>query len=294
MKKIGTYLFLIISWLFSRLPEFVLYGIADIIYIFLYYLLGYRKKTVFKNLTKSFPDKSDDEIKHIAKKFFHHLSEIFVENIAIIKMSKKRILQMVEFEDADIYEKLLNNNKNIVGVTAHYGNWELFLTLPEIIPHIVFGVYKPLNNSFFDKQFYKMRAKFGAIPVTMNDTYKTIIKYKKESKLIFLGLIADQSPLKIHNKYWSTFLNQETAVFPGPEKIAKKLNYAVVFTYLEKIKRGKYIIKSSLLFDDVSQCKEFEITETHLKFLEQLIIKKPEHYLWSHKRWKYSREESVF
>ncbi|MBU8892583.1 MAG: lysophospholipid acyltransferase family protein [Bacteroidales bacterium] len=294
MKKTGTYLFLIISWLFSKLPEFVLYGIADIVYIFLYYLLGYRKKTVFNNLTKSFPDKSGDEIKHIAKKFFHHLSEIFVENIAIIKMSKKRILQMVEFEENDIYKKLLTNKKNIVGVTAHYGNWELFLTLPKIIPHIVFGVYKPLNNAFFDKQFYKMRAKFGAIPVTMNDTYKTIVKYKKENELIFLGLIADQSPLKIHNKYWSTFLNQETAVFPGPEKIAKKLNYAVVFTYLEKIKRGKYIIKSSLLFDDVSQCKKFEITETHLKFLEQLIIKKPEYYLWSHKRWKYNREESSF
>ncbi len=289
MKKIGIYIFLGFSWFLSIVPEFILYGIADFFYVVLYYIVGYRRNTVYTNLTNSFPDKSESEIKHITKKFYHQLSDIFIENIAIFKMSKKRVLRMVKLEETDIYEKLYNSNKSIIGITAHYSNWELYLTLPEIVPHIVFGVYKPLKNALFDKEFYKMREKFGATPITMNDTFKTVLKHHKENKLTFLGLIADQRPIKINKKYWTNFLNQETAVYLGPEKIAQKLNHAIIFTYLEKIKRGRYIIKTKLLLDDVSQCKEYEITETHLRFLEKLIIENPENYLWTHKRWKFKK-----
>jgi Kdo2-lipid IVA lauroyltransferase/acyltransferase len=289
VKKIGIYIFLGFSWFLSIIPEFILYGIADFFYIVLYYIVGYRRNTVNTNLTNSFPDKSESEIRQITKKFYHQLSDIFIENIAIFKMSKKRVLRMVKLEETDIYEKLYNSNKSIIGITAHYSNWELFLTLPEIVPHTVFGVYKPLQNTLFDKEFYKMREKFGAIPITMNNTFKTILKHHKKNKLTFLGLIADQRPIKINKKYWTNFLNQETAVYLGPEKIAQKLNHAIIFTYLEKVKRGRYIIKTELLLEDVSQCKEYEITETHLRFLEKLIIENPENYLWTHKRWKFKK-----
>ncbi len=289
MNKIGIYIFLGFSWFLSKVPEFILYGIADFIYIVLYYIVGYRRNTVYNNLTNSFPNKSESEIKQITKKFYHQLSDIFIENIAIFKMSQKRVLRMVKLEKTDIYEKLYNSNKSIIGITAHYSNWELYLTLPEIVPHIVFGVYKPLKNTLFDKEFYTMREKFGAIPITMNDTFKTVLKHHKENKLTFLGLIADQRPIKINKKYWTNFLNQETAVYLGPEKIAQKLNHAIIFTYLEKVKRGRYIIKTKLLLDDVSQCKEYQITETHLRFLEKLIIENPENYLWTHKRWKFKK-----
>lgn len=289
MKRIGVYLFISLSWLLGRAPRFILYGLADIVYFVLYYIVRYRRKVVYKNLRNSFPEKTDQEIHLIAKKFFHHLSDIFVENIAFIKMSKKRVLQMVELEKTDLPEKLFNSKKNIVGVTGHYGNWEVYFTLPIIFPHLVLGVYKPLNNRFFDKQFYNMRARFNALPVTMADSYKTVLKYNNENKLTLLGLIADQRPPKEGGHYWTTFLNQETAIFLGPEKIAKKLNAAILFTYLEKIKRGKYLIKVKLLFEDTTQCKEHEITETHLRFLENLIKEKPEYWLWSHKRWKHKR-----
>lgn len=289
MRKAGIYIFLGFSWLLAKAPKFVLYGFADFIYIILYFVIGYRKNTVYDNLINSFPKKTDIEIKQITRKFYRQFSDTFVENIAIFKMSKKRILKMVELEKTDIYESLFKSGKSIIGITAHYSNWELFLTLPVIVPHIVFGVYKPLKNVHFDKEFYKMREKFGAVPITMNDTFRTVLKYYKENKLTFLGLIADQRPIKINQKYWTTFLNQETAVYVGPEKIAQKLNPAIIFTYLEKIKRGHYKIKTKLLFDDVSQCKEYEITETHLRFLEKLIIENPENYLWTHKRWKFKK-----
>jgi KDO2-lipid IV(A) lauroyltransferase len=291
VKQIGAYIFIASSWLLSKSPEFILYRFADFLYIILYYIIGYRKKVVFKNLRNSFPDKSDKEISNIAKKFFHHLSDTFIENIAIITMSKKRILKLVKIEDEDIAKKLYKKNKNIIGVTGHYCNWETCLVLPLLSQHQVLGVYKPLNNRLFNKLFYNMRAKFGAIPVTMNDTYKTVLEYRKNNKLTFLGLIADQRPQKQAGNYWTSFLNQDTVVFLGPEKFAKKLNAAVIFVYLEKIKRGRYILKTKLLFEDVANCKDFEITETYLRFLEKMIIDKPEYWLWSHNRWKHKRKK---
>lgn len=290
MKRIGAYLFQAISWLLSRAPRFILYGIADIIFVSLYYIIGYRKKVVYKNLKKSFPEKSDKEIKSIRKKFFHHLSDIFVENIALIKMKPERIRKMVEFENHELIEDLYKKGKSIVGITAHYGNWEIFITLPFFSPHTTLCVYKPLNNKYFDYEFYKMRAKLGEVPVTMKDAYRTVLKYNNNNKLTILGLIADQRPPLNSRNYWTTFLNQETPVFLGPEKIAQKLNAAVVYTHVDKIKRGKYLLIPTLLFDEPKNCKEYEITETHLRLLEKYIKEKPEYWLWSHKRWKHKRE----
>ncbi|MEE4197019.1 MAG: lysophospholipid acyltransferase family protein [Bacteroidales bacterium] len=289
MKRIGYYLFKALSWLLSRAPDFILYGIADIIFIFLYYLIGYRKKVVTQNLKNAFPEKNDQEIKIIRKKFFHHLSDIFVENIALIKMKPERIRRMVEFKNHEILSDLFTQGKSIVGVTAHYGNWEIFITLPLFSSHTTLCVYKPLNNKFFNQEFYKMRAKFGEVPVTMKDAYRTVLHYNQNNQLTILGLIADQRPPLNSSNYWTTFLNQETPVFLGPEKIAQRLNAAVVYTHVDKIKRGKYQLIPTLLFHDAKDRKEYEITEAHLRLLEKYIREKPEYWLWSHKRWKHKR-----
>ena len=290
MKRIGFYLFIVESWILSKLPKFILYRIADIVFIILYYIAQYRKKAVRENLQNSFPDKSYQEIKSIEKKFYRHLSDIFVENAALIKMSKKRIQKFIKIEETDLAQKLLDANKNIIGVSGHFGNWEVYFTRPLLFKHTVLGVYKPLNNKFFDNEFRKMRSKFNAVPVSMNDSFKMAIDYYRRKDLFFLGLVADQRPPKKGGHYWTTFLNQETAIFLGPEKIAKKLNTAVVFAYQEKVKRGEYLIKFKLLFEDVSKTSDYEITETHLRFLEKLIQEKPEYWLWSHKRWKHKRK----
>jgi len=293
VKRIGAYLFQAISWVLSRVPNFILYGFADIIFIFLYYLMGYRKKVVFRNLKNSFPEKSVKELKSIQKKFYRHLSDVFIENIALIKMKPERISKMVEFKNHDILNDLYSQGKSIVGVTAHYGNWEIFITLPLFSPHTTLCVYKPLNNKFFDREFYKMRAKFGEVPVTMNDAYRAVLKFNRNHTLTILGLISDQRPPVKSSNYWTTFLNQETPVFLGPEKIAKKLNAAVVYTHVDKIKRGKYLLIPTLLYNEVKNCKEYEITEAHLRLLENYIREKPEYWLWSHKRWKHKRPPEV-
>jgi KDO2-lipid IV(A) lauroyltransferase len=293
VKQLGTYLTLLLSHFFNLLPKIILYRFADVFYIILFDILRYRRKVVFENLRNSFPEKSDKEIYKIARKFYLHLSDTFVENCALLTMSKERTLKFVEIEKTNLINDLFNKDKNVVVVTGHYGNWEMFLAIPLLSSHQVLGVYKPLNNKAFDKVFFKMRQKFGAIPVTMHDSYKTVLDFKHRKELCLLGLIADQRPPKKGGHYWTTFLNQETAILLGPEKISKKLNTAVVFLYLEKPKRGSYILKTKLLFENAKDCSPNEITETHLRFLEKLIIDKPQYWLWSHKRWKHKRSNNV-
>lgn len=293
MKFIGVSFYIITSWLLARTPKFIFYGIADFTYFVLYHIIRYRKVIVHKNLKNSFPEKSEKEINRIQKNFYRHLADTFIENLAIIRMSKKRILKFVKLEENQDVQNLYKKGKNIIGITGHYGNWEAFVALPLISLHKVLGVYKPLNNRFFDKQFYNMRKRFGALPVSMKDTYKTALEFKNNNTPFILGLIADQRPHKKAGSYWTTFLNQETPVFLGPEKFAKKLNAAVLFTYLVKEQRGKYLLKTELLFEDTSNCSDFEITETHLRKLEKIIMDKPEYWLWSHNRWKHKRSEET-
>ncbi|HRW63477.1 MAG TPA: lysophospholipid acyltransferase family protein [Bacteroidales bacterium] len=290
MRRIGAYLYIAASWLLAHSPKFILYGVADFIYFILYKVIKYRKKVVIKNLTHSFPEKSEDEIIEITRKFFHHLSDLFVENMAIIRMSKKRFLSMVEYKNTELLNDLYSKNKSIVGIIGHYGNWEILPAISFFTQYEVLSVYKPLSNKFFDHEFFKMRRRLGSTPVSMNDTFKTIISYEREKKLYILGLIADQRPQKGRASYWTTFLNQETAVFLGPDKIARKFNSAVFYTHIDKIKRGKYLVEFTLLYENPKDCKEYEITERHVQILEEKIRQKPELWLWSHKRWKYKRE----
>lgn len=290
MNRIAVYLFIALSWLLARMPHFILYGLADFVFIVLYYIVGYRKKVVFNNLRNSFPEKYEQEIQIIAKRFFRHLGDLVIENAAIPRMSEKRLRKIIRFKNPDFFDKFYKENKNLVAILGHYANWELCSTIPMITEYQILSVYKPLNNKFFDKEFYNSRKKFGALPVSMDNTFRAILDHKRKNKLFALGLIADQRPLKSITNHWVTFLNQDTPVFFGPEKIAKKFNLPVIYSQVDKIKRGYFEIEFTLLIEDPSQCKENEITEMHLRFLEKKIIEKPEYWLWSHKRWKHKRE----
>lgn len=291
MKKIFFYIFYIFSWLLSILPLKIQYFIADFLYIILYYIIAYRKKVVYINLKNSFPEKSDKEIKSIAKKFYKHLADLFIENISFHFFSEKDILKRVKFTNIEILNNYYKQNKSVVAVLGHYGNWELYCGMPLITKHLNIGVYKKLSNKSFDDLFKKTRKKFGAEAVEMHNTFRTIIKYAKEGKLTFTGLISDQTPTKSEIHYWTKFLNQDTPIFLGVEKIAKKTNQPVVFMDMKKIKRGYYQVEIIKLFENPQETKEYEITEKHVRLLERIIKNKPEYWLWSHRRWKHKKPE---
>jgi KDO2-lipid IV(A) lauroyltransferase len=291
MKAVGFYLFYGFVWLLSKLPMRFLYVLSDFMYFLIFYLFGYRKKVVFSNLRKAFPEKSEKEILTIAKKFYVHFCDLIFEVFKLTTLSKKEQLRHVTIKNCQIIDNYFAQNRNIIMVSGHYSNWEWFTFFPSLVKIPVLVVYHPLKNKYFDRYFNKMREKYGARLIPMNDTFAILKDYYRKDKPVATWLIADQSPRK-NADYWTTFLTQDTSFFMGPERLARLTNAVVVYVSLRKIKRGVYEGDFIPLTETPKDTKEFEITELQIRQLEKQIIEAPEYWLWSHRRWKHKRETS--
>ena len=277
----------VILYLLSLLPFPVLYFLSDILYGFLYYVFKYRRKVVFSNLQNSFPEKSKSEIELIEKRFYRYLADLMLESIKTLTISAKELKKRFVFKDIEILKKHLQNDKSVIAVSGHYGNWEWGPVAAGLeINEKVLVVYKPLSDKRFEGLMNSMRSRFGSIMVPMKLTLRKVIEYRNEP--IVLVLVGDQTPAREESQYFTTFLNQQTAVFLGVEKIALMLNNPIVYFSINRIKRGYYecIVKS--LIENPVHTKDHEITEAHIKELEKNIRLHPEFWLWSHKRWKFS------
>ena len=270
----------------SYLPLRVLYVISDFMFLFIFYIIKYRRKVVKQNLKNSFPRKTDKELNNIERKFYHHFSDLIFEIIKLTSISEGNLRKRVIFTNPELFEKY--KEVSIVLAVSHYGNWEWGISGISLnTEQKMMGVYKKLNNLFFNDFMNKNRAKFGADLVEINETFRYLIKNKNNPKII--GLLADQSPTKNDSNYWTTFLNQETSVYLGPEKISKKFNYPVLFCSMKKVKRGYYEVFIEELCTNPEKTTEGEITSLYLQKAEEKIKENPEFWLWTHRRWKHKR-----
>ncbi len=290
MKQLLFHILTIPVWLITLLPLKVLYLLSDVFFLIIYYITGYRRKVVLMNLKKSFPEKSDDELKTIARKFYKHLCDSFIESIYLLNMSANEAKKRYRFRNLELLHRLLNNNKSIIVVAGHYGNWEWYVSLPLYIDQQVWAIYHPLNNKYFDELFLRLRTKFGTKLVQMKTAFREMSTAKKNHILTITLFLTDQRPVRKSIRYWTTFLHQEAPVLLGSELIAKKLNQAVVYMDVQKTGRGYYDVEFRLLYENPLQTKEYEITEAHTRMLEGIISRKPEYWLWSHRRWKHDRK----
>lgn len=252
-------------------------------------LFGYRKKVIVENLKNAFPKKSPKEIRQITNKFYLHLGQVFAEIIKTFGMNKKNAQKHVAIMNKDVITKPLSEGKDVIMVFGHYGNWEWsILGIPFNIEAEIVGIYKKLNSTFWNEKFKDVRGKFGATLLSMNECVRYLFKKGEKPRLI--AILADQTPSINELNHWTTFLNQDTPVFLGAEKISKKLDCPLVFAKLERIKNGYYNLNLDLITDNPNNFKEGDLTNLHTQILEQQIIKKPEQWLWSHKRWKHIRK----
>lgn len=273
--------------LLSRLPFWVIYRVSDVLYFFNYYIFQYRKKIVFNNLKMAFPEKSDKEIKRIAKEFYLHFGDILVDSIKAFSMSKESFAKRYKFLNLELLNDYYPKNKSVVLIGAHYANWEWFIHSAQYTKHTIYGTFNTLKNPYFDSMIRKSRGRFGGALVPTNLTIPEIIKNQEIGKLSIYGLISDQSPMLQKTHYWSEFMGIKVPIHTGAESIAKKYNFPVVYFNAERIKRGYYEITLTKLAENPREFKDYEITDQFISLLENQIRKEPALYFWTHKRWKH-------
>lgn len=284
-SNVGVFLLTAIS----LLPLGILYVLADVLYVLVYHVFGYRRKVVKENLQNSFPEKSIEEINAIEKRYYKFLASLIVEIVKMRSISKEELHKRVKFKNVDLVEAYLKNNESVLFCSSHYGNYEwVCMAIGLNFSGQHYPIYKPLNNGAFDNWFLKMRSRFGNQMVAMRQTLRVLQSSKDTANMFTFG--SDQAPSREDSTYWTTFLNQEASIQLGLEKIARKTNRPVFYLKINYLKRGYYEVDCVPICLNPKATAEFEITEIHTQFLEQMIKEEPSYWLWSHRRWKQKRK----
>ena len=277
-------------WLVSILPFRLLYAVSDGLFFILYYIVGYRKKVVHENLNLVFPDKSEKEIKTITKTFYRHLSDMVVESIKSISITEEEMKKRFVFTNIEEVHKIEDANKSMVMMCAHYGSWEWIFILQQHVKSMGYGIYKRIENKYFDRLVKRIRAKYNSYLITNKEAIARLTEAKENGELTINGFISDQSPRRSKAYYWNEFMNIKVPIHTGAEMLAKKLDMAVIFFSVKKVGRGYYETTFETITMTPNEYKDYEITDIFLKLVEKQIYDAPEYYLWTHKRWKYRND----
>lgn len=279
-------IFYSIIYVLSLLPLRVLYGFSGFLYFLMNYVFRYRKDVIQRNLQSSFPGKSEDEIKKIHKKFNRNLTDYIAEMLKSFSITQKELDKRHTYSNLEVFDECKAENKNVVLITGHVFNWEWFLGLVNKLPtKYTYALYHSTRNSFWDGVTSGIRSKFGTTPLNMYHAVRQMMKTENNGEHTYL-FVADQSPKKAQIKYNLTFLNQETPVYTGFDKITVRKDMAVVFCKTVKQKQGYYHTSFERILPDAEKFREFEVVEKFFSKLEKQIRENPDNWLWSHKRWK--------
>lgn len=277
----------------SRLPLRIHYRIADwILYPLVYHLARYRRNLVDKNLRLSFPDKTKEERKQIAKGFYHQFCDTLVESVYGYRCSNEEMKQRVVFENMEEVNQLVDAAGGGIFMLAHMGNWEWQASVQQwLSPGVTeLNVYRPLKNKGMDQLMLDIRSKHGGACVEKQRILREMLRYKAENKTITVGLLSDQKPRPEVTRTWTTFLHQETGFLDGGETLGKKFGYPVFYAYITREKRGFYRTQMKTLAAKPLEKEEGEITRAYANALEQNIQAQPALWLWTHNRWKYKHD----
>ena len=251
--------------------------------------LKYRKEVILHNLRTAFPDKNEQEIQKLAKDFYLHFTDSMVEMLKLMSISRRELEKRGSIDVSNI-EHHLANDRQVIIMASHlfgfeYGNSMTALKLNRPVK----SVYMKLTSDMFDKVVKTLRSRTGAFMVTASEFPKESpgILQRKEIP----GLIADQNPAYIDSAYWMYFFSKPVPFNSAPEKLAQRANAVVVFMHSERIRRGYYKFTTSEITTEAAATSNGEITRTYREILQNSILQQPANYLWSHKRYKWTREQ---
>lgn len=273
-------------WLISILPFRLFYFFSDFVFIILYHVIGYRKRVVKENLTRAFPHKTTEDIHKIRKDFYRHMCDIFLEMVKTLNLTKEELKERYKIVNIETLQEIVKD-KSVLIVCSHYANWEWNVSINNYVNAKGYAVYQKIGNSYFDNLIKKIRAKWNTTLITQQETVKTVYRNVQNNIISAYGMVSDQSPQVKRAQYWTEFMGVKVPIFNGPESMARKLDLAVVFLKVSKVKRGYYQAEFIPITTAGKQTKKHEITDQFLRLTEQQIVEKPEYYLWTHKRWKH-------
>lgn len=281
--------------LLSRLPLGVLYVLSDVCCPILLYVVRYRRHIVRTNIDKSFPELSVQERRRIERRFYRFFCDYVVETLKLLTMPAKEMRRRMVMEGVDDMERSLRDHPFVFVYLGHYCNWEWISSLPLWVEDKRIEsaqLYRPLNDKHADKLFFDMRARFGAQNVSKYEAYRHILRLRKEGRRTIVGFISDQAPgiNSIHD--WVDFLHQDTPVFTGTERIAKKVDAAIYFADVRRERRGYYRLRFRLMTDNAKSYEDWRLTEAYMRELEGMIRRQPHLWLWSHRRWKHEHTQA--
>ena len=276
-------------WFISIMPFRILYLISDGLYVLLYYIIGYRKKVVTNNLKLVFPEKSEKEIFGIRKKFYKHLCDMFLEMAKTINISEIELKKRFKILNPEECKRLESLNKSVILMYGHYASWEWSVELQNHVNFKGLGVYKKLANTYFDKLAKAIRSKYNTQLISTKEAVSTINDYENKGIKSMTAFISDQSPRLTKEVYWGTFMGIDVPCFTGAERLAKKLDLAIAYLKVTKLKRGYYEAEIITLAENPNDYNDYELTDMFLREVEKQIYEAPEYYFWTHKRWKHKR-----
>ena len=292
MSKIGFHI--VKTWVafLSIHPYWLLYLKSDVYYFLVYHLLRYRRKVVRQNLLRSFPDKDAKEIKSIERRFYQNLCDLFVEAPKMLRMKADGYQSRITYNNPELVQRLYEEGKNVFYAIPHSGNWEWFgKMIPQLTQHKALAIYKRVKNPVFEQLMLYIRTCDSSLEMVESNMVLRRLAQLRDGKNAVL-MMADQTSPGLASDYWTTFLHQDTCWFTGIERIAKKLDYSIVFVDMRREGRGRYVVDFELITDNPKDMQDGEIMERYVHCVERFIEANPDNWLWSHRRWKHTRQQT--
>ena len=280
--------------LLSLLPLWFHYVLADILYVLVAHVFHYRRKVIDKNLANAFPELTDAERRRLKYQFYHYFCDYIAELVKLSTMRPANIKRRMVFHGAEQVRDILNDGQDVALMLGHCGNWEWMTGYPLWFEDVDarFGhVVHSLENSVMDRLISLVRSRFGSYTVSMQETLRWLLQGHKEMRPTVMAYISDQVPTWQNIHHWLDFMHQDTPVFTGVERIARKFNQAVVYVDMQRVRRGYYEADVHVITRDPASMPEHAITDEFFRRLEVTIRRAPQYWLWSHNRWKRTREE---
>ncbi|WP_306350815.1 lysophospholipid acyltransferase family protein [Flavobacterium sp. '19STA2R22 D10 B1'] len=291
MQLLAYILLYPIFWCISILPFRLLYMLSDGIYILIYRIIGYRKRTVRDNIAMALPNLSIAERRKIEKDFYHHFCDTFLEMIKTMTITHEEINKRFVFTNVEAIAEMEAKQKSVSFVCAHYASYEWLLVANTKMKFQGYGIYKRIRNKYFDRLVHKIRSKFNAKLIDAKESIQVIKENQQKGILGFYGFVTDQSPKLHRTTHWANFMGIYVPIHTGAEMLAKRMDMNVLFVKTEKVKRGHYQATFIPVEGNIKAIPNYEISEAYLKLLEQQIHEAPAYYLWTHKRWKHRKAD---